>query len=748
MELLQTDSLRDARTKKITRRFPVIVGIVLFAFLIRLAFLAAVPPPAIDSRGDDSTLYDVAGKQLSEYFKNSGRLVKEFFSGNLFRGRGILTQYGLEIPWGAFKRGITYPFFVGLIFLFFGPNPFPVFVAQAALLSLACGLIYGIAKELGEAKVGLVGAAIAAVYPPFVTIAAKLLQESVSIFLFVFFYFLALRSEKSSSPRLFSFTGIVLFLYSLSRSTLAFFPFFLAVMMGTASRFFGKAGLPVKNLSVLAMSFFLPYLIWTGIVSWQMQHPAIVVEPAGRELFSAVHPDYDGWTSDIFLGREPDSKVARVLREEGISLSSANGNWAWPDQSQLLGASLKIILKHPIVSLRMAVDKFRRFWGEPHNWPWKYFLVPQEPLRWFHRFLAITAVMGWVLWCFNRPFHLWFLLVPALYGTIFHSFFHIETRYALGFFALFPLFSGFFIYSLWFHRKSLFTPPRKFSGLLTVAAATGLVFRMSAVMEHGLAVGLQSLGLAALFVAAGICLWNIIPKVRLLAGLSVTALLVMIPFETYALTNEDWRLWGTPIRSPLQQVRQEIFLPPGSLRESVSQNLRLDLVLPSHPTPGEVLVNGQTVARLESLKFSSPRFPLASYEAFLRDERRRPFEMRQWFSVSIPSQLLKEGKFNTVEILSAEGVLLFGDDPTNSPQPVFHGPLFQHSDDDVSVLKYIFDGDFRISGTTPLHHGGVRSSFYDGKDWRMDDLSPARGVQKGEYRIRIEIVCGGEVLVY
>jgi len=566
--------------------------------------------------------------------------------------------------------------------------------------------------------------------------------------LFVLFYFLALRSEKSSSPRLFSLTGIVLFLYSLSRSTLAFFPFFLAVMMGIAFQFFGKARFSVKNLSALVSSFFLPYLIWTGIVSWQMRHPAIVVEPAGRELFSAVHPDYDGWTSDIFLGREPDGKVARVLREEGISLPSTNGNWAWPDQSQLIGASLKIILKHPVVSLRMAVDKFRLFWGEPHNWPWKYFLIPHEPLRWFHRFLVVTAVMGWVLWCFNRPFHLWFLLMPALYGTIFHSFFHIETRYALGFFTLFPLFSGFFIYFLWIHKESLLTPPWKFAGLLTLAAATGFVFRMGSEMEHGLAVALQSLGLAALFVTAGLCLWNIIPKVRLLAGLSVTALLVMVPFETYALTNEDWRMWKAPIRNPLQQVRQEIFLPPGSLRESVNQNLRLDLILPLHPTTGEVLVNGETIARLESLKFASPRFPLASYKAFLRDERRRSFEMRQWFSVPIPSRLLKEGKFNTVEILSAGGILLFGDDSKNSPQPVFRGPLFQHSDDDVSVLKYIFDGDFRISGTTPLHHGGVRSSFYDGKDWRMDDLSPARGIQRGEYRIRIEIESGGEIFIY
>ena len=756
------------------RRVPLIFWIVLLSFLIRLVFIIVVPPAPINLEGDDSALYNLTALQMREYFQKGGVFLNDFFTGRLFHGGGMLEKYGLEIPWGVGKRGLTYPLFVALIYWAFGPHPFFVFIIQAFLMSLASGLAYGIGKELGKPKVGLLGAFLMGSYPPFIFITSKLFQESLSIFLFTLFYFLAFRSWQKRSAWLFSVTGGVLFLLSLSRPPLVFFPFFLfaaIVLMGCLL----KRTFSLHPSWLLPVSFLIPYGIWAMIVSWQFQHPAIFVTPVGRDMLTALVPYYGGWIPDAFQGNQLDRAEAEVLRREGILEASGEGKWTWPSKPQMIRRSaLKIFWHHPWTSVRMRLDKFRRLWWRPYDWPWKEFLLPAESLRWFHRFLVMGALLGGILWFFERPLSLCFLFIaPSFYGTFVHSFFQVEGRYGLPWLTLMPLMAGFLIHFLWRNRKILFTPFRKVMVGLGIVLRGGLVFHLScpafllvvfqqlnAREAYLLGIGLQSVLLIGFFLITGLWLRPALSQKRLLITMGLTVLLIGVSFETHAFTREDWQGWETQLYNSWQAVQQEIFLPRGTLEGSLSQNLRIDLRLPKKGEIWDIRVNGKSIGTLETLKLKQPAFLLTPpYRIYLREARRKTFEIRQWFSIPIPSQFLKEEGWNTIEIRSrkegtravspADPWVIFGDYPLLPSSSVFLGPFFHHSMTETSVTSFFYNDDFRLTGRTPLHHQGVKASYGENQHWRSDDLSPSRGVQKGEYRIRIEVeLFPGEFLVY
>lgn len=732
-----------------TRRIPLIFWIVLLSFLIRIAFILFIPTTTISMEGDDAGYYQLTALQLGEYFQKGGVILKDFFAGNLFKGGGMLERYGLGIPWGAFERGLTYPFFLALIFLIFGPNSFIVLILQAFLMSLASGLVYGIGKELGKPKAGLLGAALMGIYLPFIFIVSQLFQETLAVFLFSLFYFLVFRSHKRNSARLYSVTGLVLFFLSLSRPPLAFFPFFLFAGIIFISIFF-KQRFSLHRFWLLAVSFLVPYGIWGCIVSWQVQHPAIFVTPVGQAMLPAVLPDYDGWMPDSFLGNHTNTEIAEILRRVGLK---ANEEGKWPPKPEMVGAALRILRKHPWISLQMGLDKFRRLWWRPYDWPWREFLFPPQPSRWFHRFLVVAALLGGVLWFFERPVALSFLLAPAFYSMVPHSFFHVESRYGLPWLTFIPLLAGFFLHFLWRNRQVLFT--RKTTLGLGAIFMGGVIFHLSRpeflFQSHLLAAGIQSVLLMGLVLFAGFWLRPVLSKGRVWATMGVGALLIVVPFGIHAFTRNDWRIWETPLGGFDTGVRQEIFLPPASLAGSISQNLRIDASLPKEPVAWSIQINGKSIGTLENLKANTPHFlAIPTYSIHLKDAGKEPFETRQWFSLPIPSGLLKEGDWNAVEIHGLKGVL-FGDfpHPVLSQTPVFSGPLFHRSMTETSVYAFFYNDDFRLSGRTPLHHQGVKAFYGDHQNWRTDDLSPSWGIQKGEYRIRIEVEQPkGQFLIY
>jgi len=51
-----------------------------------------------------------------------------------------------------------------------------------------------------------------------------------------------------------------------------------------------------------------------------------------------------------------------------------------------------------------------------------------------------------------------------------------------------------------------------------------------------------------------------------------------------------------------------------------------------------------------------------------------------------------------------------------------------------------YSGDYRFERVTPLYSMKTESEYYNGFTWQKEDLSSARGIQAGSYRIRVELI--------
>ena len=356
-------------------------------------------------------------------------------------------------------------------------------------------------------------------------------------------------------------------------------------------------------------------------------------------------------------------------------------------------------------------------------------------------------MIGLILFWLNRPRAALTFFSAPLYGSFFHSPFHIESRYGLIYVPFVIFFSAFFFNLIWQKRKILLSAhsPIFFDlaacilgiFLFQLAKPPFLLLSFASLtfkQTHLLSVLCQSLLLIFFLLMAMRFLFLIVPRRQAILGMVVTGFLILIPFQVQAFHPSECQEWKSPLGLQTR-FPKEIFLPPDSLKNSKQQNLRIDLSLPSEVT-GRVEVNGKFVADFEVLKSHSPHFAFGSYPVFLSDEKKQPFKMRQWHLLKIPKGVLKTGDWNVIEISgSPPAAVIFGDDLEDSH--FFFGPLFQRSYLETSVFKFVHEGDFRIEGKTPLR-GESRSSFFDGKEWKGVDLSPSAGIQRGQYRIRIE----------
>jgi 4-amino-4-deoxy-L-arabinose transferase-like glycosyltransferase len=767
---------KRSRFHFVFKRPPVIFWIVTGAFLIRLWFLLSYPPPPPSQEGDDGLHYTTS-IQIKDYFVHAGDLLKEFVSGNLFRGAGVLQKYGLEIPWGALRRGPIYCTFVAFIFFVTGStNPFLIYLVQAILTSLAGVFLYAIAKQMGYSGAGLLAAFFLSIYSPLIFMAGKVMQESVTIFILTAFFYVFSRLKSTSCLWIFGFTGIFLFIASLTKNSLVFFPFFLFIMLAfqiirQKSKPFG-----VHQFLVLLLTFLCPYLIWMGIVSSQFHRPGtiIVSDNMGRVLFLESQSQFGHWLPDVYFRDHIDLKTVSALQEAGVEVKEMGGELLWPDESKLKLKTVAIYFKSPLTYLAILFERLRRLWWDPFGRSWIHFLFRFGPFHYLHRFLIIAAILGGILLWFDR-YHpqVGFLWLALGYGTILSCIFHVESRYALIYMPIIFLFAGIFLWFVWSKKRILF---RSFpQGVLyTLIVAGSISFYhfshlayliwilpfLSSDQIYFLMVALKNVSLISCFVVTAFWLSPVMKKKHLITAFLILAFVILIPFNVYAWNALEFREWTASIRKSVQIVRQEIVLPRGSFGGAKEQHLRIDLEFPSESPDIQIEVNGKAVGDFKTLVAEENKSPffIPAYAEWMRISGQKFYEFRQWFKVPLPAGLLKEGGLNIIDIrskgdnetrnLKRETWKICGDYLITSPNR-YEGPLFHHFASETSIFKFFEDGDFRLRGATKLHHQASQSSLFDGQKWRYDDLSLAPGIQKGQYRIRLEIkLSDGQHLIF
>jgi Tfp pilus assembly protein PilF/4-amino-4-deoxy-L-arabinose transferase-like glycosyltransferase len=141
---------------------------------------------------------------------------------------------------GPFYQDPLYPYFLALIYSVFGHSYWAVYVVQLALALVFLLLVYDTARRLFDRRAGIMAAAMAALYKPFIFYESQIEKTALAVFLTALFLWLLARSLRpghSPGPRHSSFllrhspllwplaTGLALGLTALTRAnTLLFAP--------------------------------------------------------------------------------------------------------------------------------------------------------------------------------------------------------------------------------------------------------------------------------------------------------------------------------------------------------------------------------------------------------------------------------------------------------------------------------------------------------------------------------------------
>ena len=129
-------------------------------------------------------------------------------------------QEGLLAERAGTYRPPLYPLLIAATYEVCGQQPGAVRLWQALLGTATCGLLFAVGQRLGGARVGLIAAGLAAVYPLFIFFTGTLMAETLLVFLTVAILLMALRFEEKACLRRAGELGVVLGLGGLCKPVL------------------------------------------------------------------------------------------------------------------------------------------------------------------------------------------------------------------------------------------------------------------------------------------------------------------------------------------------------------------------------------------------------------------------------------------------------------------------------------------------------------------------------------------------
>jgi hypothetical protein len=229
-------------------------------------------------------------------------------------------------------------------------------------------------------------------------------------------------------------------------------------------------------------------------------------------------------------------------------------------------------------------------------------------------------------------------------------------------------------------------------------------------------------------------------------SLRISRIILFTGFTTAIITafccsafNPAWRQWQTTLSKPTQQVQQEIFIPTNDKRWKSASVVYLLIDLESqHVLPEvDIKVNDKPVSfpLIPWLQLSGEdkeTLEVISIEGQGKGQDLRTF--RQWWAVPVPQNMINFGAWNKINIQPKKPVTIWGDYTFNKVPKL---PSWER----VSWTRgfgMLDQEDIRVYEPTPSLLP-TRSSFFNGKKWRTNDLSRDRGKQFGQFRIRFAL---------
>lgn len=710
----------------------IVVLILMLALWLRLTFVIQLPEQPIYW---DEFYYDACARRYERAWQS---LFNDSSTKALFRE--------------AFERGLqkgeTYSQAVGFFYAVFGPKPKVVFIFQALLDTVSCFFIYLLASRMGGRGVGLIALASASFYEPFIFSTARLQTETFASFL----YLGGLCGVFLTKPRwqlAGNFTGGLLI--ALAMLTKPLFKYLFPVLLLTVS--FLPYVQPRHRRFMLALSFsagflvlIVPRLILTNSLTGQPLWNGSL-DPS-IEMYAGAVIENVGWkTGRLSFAYPPSDELLAVL---------GNDPSRPPSFTDYRRATFLTWFHYPIESASVMIHKLYQAWAHPYNDSHNKFLSGLTGQSYYHQTVLVLCIIGMPLalraWGIAIPLILTTLYIWATYLSI-----KIEVRNAFPAMPLMLCFSALAAWKLVSGVKSAFQSGYTtlivlllsavivgvmFVELMSIARITEAFPILTVTKAHAIRVGATVL----LIMLISYLLYQILShgsprKTEVTAAIVPLALAVSM-FVVGRPIAENWRQWHSPLHAGGGMVRQEFFLPP-NLKPPNSAELRLDM-LPSHRGGYDLVirVNGEEIRRYRGgVKRRDADIPDQSsytnlYE--IRGEQREP--VHAWYTVPLSLEKIVPGERIQVEVEVEAGggesgfVTVFGDysqrdDAYDGPSLLSPGLLA-----DTSLYKYLVEGDFRMRRQALLSGSGL-SSFYNGHNWSVADLSIKPGRQYGRYRI-------------
>lgn len=267
---------------------------------------------------------------------------------------------GVLHPDTGMYRPPLYGLFLAGIYRMFGHAPAIVRIAQAVIGAITCWLIFLIGCKMGRgnARVGLVGAALFAIYPLFVFFPAVLMAETLLVFLTTVSFVGYLRfSQQSTHLRAMAFGGAV-GLSALCKPVLL--PWLLPVLSVWAWHSHLPRVQKAARVAVVIVAVIAVIAPWTARNDALSGEIVPISANLGINLLVGAHPQGRGYY---------DNRIDYLAQYHTL----ADTSHAAVADRKVASIVLGWIAHNPLHYLRLSIDKLFYFWC-----PW----VPGEsPVR-------------------------------------------------------------------------------------------------------------------------------------------------------------------------------------------------------------------------------------------------------------------------------------------------------------------------------------------------------------------------------
>jgi 4-amino-4-deoxy-L-arabinose transferase-like glycosyltransferase len=301
----------------------------------------------------------------------------------------------------VFFQAPLYPYLVAAVYAVIGRSLDAVYLLQIAAAVAGIWALWRAGRAIGEERAGLVAAAMAAVYGPFLFYDVQLLKESPAVTVTCFLLWALAAARTTESLRRWLAAGVLLGVLALLReNALLVVPFLLPLAWRRGDGFSGllrRGGVLVLGL-VLPLA---PVALRNGLVGGDFLPTTF---QGGVNFWIGNNPQADGTYRPIVPGKQ----IPALERQEPVRLAEqALGRRLAPAEvsSYWLRKGLAWAAEHPGDFLRLQFRKLGMFWSW-YEWPdavdyeWVRTLSPvcRLPLIEFGTVSLLAPVGLWLLW--------------------------------------------------------------------------------------------------------------------------------------------------------------------------------------------------------------------------------------------------------------------------------------------------------------------------------------------------------------